>query len=410
MKLVLFTAHYPFGQGESFLEEEIRVTERYFERIIIVSYEREERELSRYVPANASVIQIRKNMGTWDRLRKGLPFLFRKRMWKEFLWAKKNTPYSLPEILSQLFLAESLGSILRSHRKEWMENDRDTVYYSYWLGTEFAFADSGWKGLKISRAHGGDCFFDRGYHPYRREALRNLDFVFPISEAGCRDIVSHYEKEVPNLAEKVKTARMGISIPEKSAPVSDGGLRTIVTCSNIIPLKRLDLMVDALQTIHDMNLQWIHFGDGSLKEQILRKAENQLGTQKNIRFDFRGYTPNAQIRGFYQSVPVDLFVNCSDVEGIPVSVMEAMACGIPAIGRDVGGMGELIDGSCGLLLPEQTDAAALAAAMREILCLPSERHRKLRAAARERIEKRFDAVQNYNALFAFIKGCLYADD
>ena len=184
MKLVLFTAHYPFGQGESFLEEEIRVAERYFERIKIVSYEREERELSRYVPANASVIQIRKNMGTWDRLRKGLPFLFRKRMWKEFLWAKKNTPYSLPEILSQLFLVESLGGCLWSHRKEWMENDRDTVYYSYWLGTEFAFADREWKGLKISRAHGGDCFFDRGYHPYRREALRNLDFVFPIRMPG----------------------------------------------------------------------------------------------------------------------------------------------------------------------------------------------------------------------------------
>ena len=135
-----------------------------------------------------------------------------------------------------------------------------------------------------------------------------------------------------------------------------------------------------------------------------------MGVQKNIRFDFRGYTPNAQIRAFYQSVPVDLFVNCSDVEGIPVSVMEAMACGIPAIGRDVGGMGELIDGSCGLLLQDQTSPADLAAAIRSILCLPSGCHRKLRAAARERIEKRFDALQNYNALFAFIKGCLYADD
>lgn len=409
MQLVLFTGHYPFGSGEEFLENEIRVAEEYFEKITIVTREKNPVNRTRYVPKNAEIVPVRKNMGKIQRFLDCIPCLLKTRVWKEFHDAKRATAYSAMTILKGILIQENVSGYLRRYEREWIGDGADTVYYSYWLGAEFAMNDSCLKGLKLSRAHGGDCFYSRGYHPYRKEALRNLDFIFPISEAGCKDIVAHYENDVSGLHQKVRVARLGIRIPDAFNPFPDKKRKTIVTCSNIIQLKRLDLMIDALHEITDMEIQWIHFGDGSLRETMVQYAEEKLGSSDNIRYAFRGYTPNKEIMDFYKSTSVDLFVNCSDVEGIPVSVMEAMAHGIPAIGRNVGGMEELIDNTCGRLLPEQTTPQALAAAIQTILSLPSEAYTALRANARERIKKDYNAEKNYHALFQFIEEALYAD-
>lgn len=42
----------------------------------------------------------------------------------------------------------------------------------------------------------------------------------------------------------------------------------IVSCSNVVPVKRLDLIVETLQHILDINIKWTHFGDGIMMNQI----------------------------------------------------------------------------------------------------------------------------------------------
>lgn len=403
MQLVVFTAHYPYGHGEEFLENELCVAEEYFERITIVSMEKSDFGKVRYVPRNATVVPVRQNTERILQMLYGLCGLLRIRVWKEFFYARRNTAYSSAAILRQLMIQEMVMAFVRRNEQRWVKNRFDTVYYSYWLGTNFAFKGGRLQGLKISRAHGGDCFFDREYHPYRREALRNLDYVFPISEAGREDIIAHYKDAVQGLEEKVKTARLGIAIPEMLNQYNRTDERTIVTCSNIIQLKRLDLLIDALSEITDMNIRWIHFGEGVLRKDMEQYAEKKLGRKKNIHYEFRGYTPNHELLSFYENASIDLFVNCSDVEGISVSVMEAMAHGIPAIGRNVGGMGELIHDTCGRLLPAQTSPQALADAIQAILGLPAEAYLALRANARETVKENYDVEKNYHRLFGFLK-------
>lgn len=410
MQLVLFTGHYPFGSGEEFLENEMHVAEEYFDKITIVTTEKNPVNFTRYVPKYAKIVPVRKNMKWLRRVLECIPCLLKARVWKEFVYAKKTTVYSTMTICKQLLIEENVMSYIRRHENEWMKNEADTVYYSYWLGTDFAVNYPHLKGLKISRAHGGDCFYSRGYHPYRKEVLRNIDFVFPISEAGCKDIIEHYEDEVAGLKEKVKVARLGIIIPDAKNPYQNKKVKTIVTCSNMIQLKRLDLMIDALSEISDLEIHWVHFGKGELREKIQRYAEEKLRGKKNISYEFRGYTPNNEIMDFYKSNSVDLFVNCSDVEGIPVSVMEAMAYGIPAIGRNVGGMQELLDCSCGMLLPEKIEAHDLALAISGILELPTETYTAMRRDARSKIEKYYDAEKNYHEFFGTVKGCLNANE
>jgi glycosyltransferase involved in cell wall biosynthesis len=85
----------------------------------------------------------------------------------------------------------------------------------------------------------------------------------------------------------------------------------------------------------------------------------------------------------------DLFVLPSLSEGISITLLEAMAAGLPAVATDVGGNREVIrDGETGLLVPVE-DAAALASAMLSVLTDPVQA-RRMGAAGRERVDADFN--------------------
>jgi glycosyltransferase involved in cell wall biosynthesis len=85
----------------------------------------------------------------------------------------------------------------------------------------------------------------------------------------------------------------------------------------------------------------------------------------------------------------DVFVLSSTSEGMPMTVIEAMAAGLPVVASDVGGLRELVDdGVTGLLVPPR-DARALAAALSSLL-EDAERRRAMGDAGRARAEALFD--------------------
>jgi N-acetyl sugar amidotransferase len=84
---------------------------------------------------------------------------------------------------------------------------------------------------------------------------------------------------------------------------------------------------------------------------LIELAKSRL-TNSTVRFEFKGFVLNQEIKKYFANNPVDLFVNTSQYEGLPISMMEAMSYGIPCVGTDVGGVSEIIeDQKNGYLLP-----------------------------------------------------------
>ena len=99
---------------------------------------------------------------------------------------------------------------------------------------------------------------------------------------------------------------------------------------------------------------------------------------------------------YYSSHPIDLFVNVSETEGVPVSIMEAFSYSIPCFATDVGGTGEIVNRSNGHLAHKNFACRELAdsiISIREISVSMG-----LRQNARDTFEALCSAEKNYAGL------------
>ena len=94
---------------------------------------------------------------------------------------------------------------------------------------------------------------------------------------------------------------------------------------------------------------WTHIGDGKLKKDILLQIKSLAD---NCSVNFKGQLSSSRIVEFYNQTPIDVFINCSISEGLPVSIMEAISFGIPVIATDVGGTKEIVTSVTGYLIDE----------------------------------------------------------
>jgi glycosyltransferase involved in cell wall biosynthesis len=125
---------------------------------------------------------------------------------------------------------------------------------------------------------------------------------------------------------------------------------------------------------------WI-VGDGELRSALEETARG-LGIDGAVRFWGDCRNPGAFLHA------ADVFVLSSRSEGLPISLLEAMAAGLPAVVTDVGGMAEVIRHSdTGSRVPP-ADAGALAAAL-ESWAADAERRRETGRRARQYFETHF---------------------
>jgi teichuronic acid biosynthesis glycosyltransferase TuaC len=142
----------------------------------------------------------------------------------------------------------------------------------------------------------------------------------------------------------------------------------LVACvGNLVPEKGQALAIEALQ--HAPELRVAIVGDGPLRAQLAQLAE-RLGVADRV--DFKTAMPQKDLHRLYSAA--DVLLLTSSREGWPNVVLEAMACGTPVVGFDVGAAAEMVTSdSVGRLLVGG-DPAELAAVVRQVIDARLDRH------------------------------------
>lgn len=172
----------------------------------------------------------------------------------------------------------------------------------------------------------------------------------------------------------------------------------ILCVARLSPVKRIDLLLEALAILPQSHNAWVCtiVGGGPL-EPSLKSLARERGLDHKVRFtghvsDTKQYVTQA-----------DLCVLPSDQEGLPLSLAEAMSAGVPCIATDVGGTSEIvIHGKTGLLV-KPGSAEELASAIKRLLLSPEER-RKMGEAACEWAHHNFDIDRQMAEFKALLTG------
>ena len=170
----------------------------------------------------------------------------------------------------------------------------------------------------------------------------------------------------------------------------------VVCVARLRPVKNLGLLLEACASLRARGVQFrcALIGDGPCRDE-LEAIRARLGLARVV--ELAGAAEQAEVLAWWQRATVAVLT--SESEGMPVSLMEAAACGVPAVAVAVGGIPELIDdGVTGFLTPPG-DAGKLAAALERLLCDP-DLVARLGAAARRRVKERFSLTGQVNRLLA----------
>ncbi|MBI5863422.1 MAG: glycosyltransferase [Planctomycetes bacterium] len=151
----------------------------------------------------------------------------------------------------------------------------------------------------------------------------------------------------------------------------------VILVGRLAPVKRIDVFLEAINLARRSipSVRAVVVGDGELRAELERQAA-ELGLTNHVKF--AGH--QSDVASWLKRAKV--FVLSSDTEGLALSLIEAMLCGLTPVVSNVGDLGDLVnDGKNGFLVPRR-DARAFAARIVELLTNDG-RRRQFSAAARE---------------------------
>lgn len=365
--LVLLTEKFPYAGGEVFLRAELPCLSARFKKVLIVpsiAGQKSEVEL----PQNVEVLTLpyTENNSLRNSLKNYGNIIFRL-FATEFIFSPKRIKYltqfkwNLYRLVGLLKEADGLLTVLKTALR-----DEQAIVYSYWFNEQACRAVlvkmMGYRFKLMTRVHLYDFeeeFNGRGYLPFRYSEWKKVDAVVPISSYAHNYLRRQFGKD-----RKLKeVSRLGVSPTTSLNRGGTGSHFTIVSCSVLSWYKRPQLLVEIISKLQ-VPVKWVHFGGGALETEFL-EAVNKLPA--HTEFEYRGQVPNAHVLQFYKENGVDLFINVSEYEGIPYSMMEAIAAGIPLVGCDVCGVPEIVTEQTGVLLPKEVDAPTAAARIETFL-------------------------------------------
>jgi glycosyltransferase involved in cell wall biosynthesis len=212
-----------------------------------------------------------------------------------------------------------------------------------------------------------------------RATFRWDDATFAVSDDVRASIDASHRDDVEVLTHGIDLGAVRARLADRSATRAELGVREgthlAVTVANLRATKNYPGLLAAARVVADRGLpvQFVAAGQGPL-EAAVRAEHQRLGLGDTFRL--LGYRDDAT----RLIAAADVYVLASDHEGLPVTVMEALALGVPVVAPAVGGLPEVVrTGENGVLVPAG-DPDALAAGVERAL-EPSEHARLVAGAA-----------------------------
>lgn len=400
-RILIITRAFPFLPGEQFIEPEAPFWERDDAEVVVMPWRAQGDP--RPIPESVVVDRCLADITPAQHRAARLAALRHPLMWRELAGLARRrrvTPATAKEALRSV--AGAL--VVRDALAAWIaENGPVDVVYTYWWDV-WTYGAQLLKGRGVghvvSRAHRYDLYEDKhpsGYLGLKRQLGPQLDAQLAISEDGRRAAITQF-----GLPESlVRLSPLGVEVPQVTSRTSPAGELRILSTAMMNPVKRIDRLVDALALLcerhPELTVHWTHFGGGSQYEEFTARVGG-MSSLPNLAVEMPGSVGNDVVRAHMADEPVDLFVNTSESEGVPVSIMEAMAFGVPTLAPAVGGIGEIVPakGPGGALLSDAPDAEEVAAALWEWHERAKEPEQ--REAARAVVAERYDRAKNFGGL------------
>jgi glycosyltransferase involved in cell wall biosynthesis len=249
-----------------------------------------------------------------------------------------------------------------------------------------------WLACAIARAQGRSAQFSftiHGYHDFADPAEARLELK--ARDAAAVLCISDFTRSQlslitpPELWPKFHVARCGIDLAGFAYrdPPEPGPVTTIMALGRLSPEKGFNVLIEGIALSRDAGIpvRLRIVGDGPYRSE-LEAAVGDRGLADAV--SFTGELPPDAVREELKSA--DLFCMASFSEGLPVSLMEAMAIGVPCITTWIAGIPELAENEVTALTVPPARADSLAAAIARLAGEPELRLRLARAA-RERVEQ-----------------------
>lgn len=401
MRVAILTNAYPYHPGEQFIEHEIEYWANHAGiDVTLLPATATATGDRRVVPAGIVVDMTLAVGATAGRLWFMLMALFSGLFRNELRHLRRSKKIGADTVLRGLLHTSKVmqqAELISQYAVTYGEIDIAYCYWNETLSYAAILAKTRGRVRKVvSRAHGVDLYEMRREHQYmplKRQFIQGYDRIFVLSQEAKSYLQDVYGASPGH----VQVSPLGVPLPRSLSPPSPSGHLHIISVSFCVPVKRLDRIIEALDVFATQHqriaIAWTHIGAGPLFEQTKALAEARLLGHKNLTFQFFGDMPNQAIKEYYPVTPIDVLVNTSESEGMPVSIMEAMSAGVPAIAPDVGGMSSLVSNQCGALLSQHPSAQEIADAIHRVAL--GEARGALRINARSVIEERFNSITNY---------------
>jgi N-acetyl-alpha-D-glucosaminyl L-malate synthase BshA len=304
----------------------------------------------------------------------------------------KYPDYTLP-------LSVKMAEVSRDHGLDVLH-----VHYAVPHATAAILARSmlpaGWRPRVVTTLHGTDTTLlgrDPGYGPAIRHALESSDAVTAVSAwlAGETRRLLAVERPIDVIHNffAPKTPRRPRAAVRKELGLRDGEA-LLVHLSNLRPVKRVDLLLDAVARVRPRDAwKLVVLAGGDFAPFAAQVERLGLGDRVLVRSNV------VDVEDYLQAA--DLGVFASESESFCLSILEVMAFGCPSVSTSVGGVPEVVtSGETGQLVP-CGDADGLAREITALLAQPARRH-AMGEAAQRRARALFSAdaiVPRYEALY-----------